>query len=75
MLGTVEGTFKEGKVQLKETPDFREAKVRATFLSSCQTKSPTQMMRFGQFAGPPERMSTSDDFRLAEWCGETHDGD
>lgn len=35
MLGTVEGTFKEGKVQLKETPDFREAKVRdiSIFLS------------------------------------------
>jgi hypothetical protein len=75
MLLTIEGTFKDGKVELSETPQgLREAKVRVTFLESAQAKPRPQMMRFGQFSGPKEKMSTEEDFRSAEWRGESMDG-
>lgn len=76
MLLTIEGTFKDGRVELSETPrDVRETKVLVTFLAPAQAKSSYQMMRFGQFAGPAERMSTEEDFRIAQWRGERNDGD
>jgi hypothetical protein len=74
MLLTIEGTFKDGKVQLSETPhDVREAKVLVTFLGPTPPRLSPQMMRFGQFSGPAEKMSTEDDFRSAEWRGARDD--
>lgn len=75
MLLTIEGTFKDGKVELSETPQgLREAKVLVTFLGSVQARPRPQMMRFGQFSGPKEKMSTEEDFRGAEWRGDNTDG-
>ena len=75
MLLTIEGTFKDGKVELSETPqDVREAKVLVTFLGTAAAKPRPQMMRFGQFSGPPGKMSTEQDFRSAEWRGDRNDG-
>jgi hypothetical protein len=75
MLVTVEGTFKDGKVELSEKPqDVREAKVLVTFLAPAQAKPRGQMMRFGQFSGAEEKKSTEEDFRSAEWRGERSDG-
>ncbi len=74
MLLTIEGTFKDGKVELSETPQgLREAKVLVTFLESAQAKPRPQMMRFGQLSGPKEKMSTEEDFRSAEWRGDNID--
>lgn len=74
MLLTIEGTFKDGKVELSETPPgLREAKVLVTFLWSGDAKPRTQMMRFGQFLGPQEKMSTVEDFRSVEWRGDSID--
>ncbi len=74
MLLTIEGTFKDGKVELSETPHgLREAKVLVTFLESAQAQPHPQMMRFGQFSGPQEKMSTADDFRGVEWRGDNID--
>ena len=71
MLLTIEGTFKDGKVELSETPyGVRDAKVLVTFLISAQAKPRPQQMRFGQFSGPQEKMSTQEDFRCAEWRGD-----
>lgn len=69
MLFTVEGTYKNGKVELTETPaSIQEAKVLVTFLTT-ETKAPLpHYLTYGQFAG--EQMSTEEDFRLAEWRGE-----
>jgi hypothetical protein len=76
MLLTIEGTFKDGKVELNETPgDVREAKVLVTFLDNAPDKPPSRLMGFGQFSGPAEKMSTEEDFRMAEWRGGTHDDD
>ncbi len=74
MLLTIEGTFKDEKVELSEAPQgLREAKVLVTFLGSAQAKPHPQMMRFGQFSGPQEKMSTEEDFRGAEWRGDSTD--
>ena len=71
MLLTIEGTFKDGKVELSETPEgLRGAKVLVTFLGPAQAKLRPQMMRFGQFSGPREKMSTEEDLRCAEWRGD-----
>ncbi|MEW6299188.1 MAG: hypothetical protein AB1671_15855 [Thermodesulfobacteriota bacterium] len=69
MLFTVEGTYKDGKVELAETPaGVKHARVLVTFLAP-ETEVPSHRhMVYGQFAG--ERMSTEEDFRVAEWRGE-----
>jgi hypothetical protein len=75
-LLTIEGTFKDGKVELSEAPQgLREAKVLVTFLGPTPAKRRPQMMRFGQFSGAQEKMSTEEDFRRAEWRGESTDAD
>ncbi len=71
MFLTIEGTFKNGKVELSETPHgLRDAKVLVTFLDSAEAKPRPEMMRFGQFSGPHEKMSAEEDFRCAEWRGD-----
>lgn len=73
MLLTVEGTYTDGKVELAETPTgVKHAKVLVTFLPS-ETEASHRLMVYGQFAG--ERMSTEEDFRLAEWRGEINETD
>jgi hypothetical protein len=68
---TIKGTFKDGKVELSvPPPGLREAKVLVTFLGSSQATPRPQLMRFGQFSGPKEEMSTEADFRFAEWRGD-----
>jgi len=76
MLTTVEGIYKQGQIKLNEMPvGIEETRVLITFLP-VETRMPSQRrMFYGQFAG--ERMSTEEDFRIAEWRGEIrdHDGD
>lgn len=73
MLLTVEGTYTDGKVELAETPTgVKRAKVLVTFLPS-EAGASRRFMIYGQFAG--ERMSTEEDFRLAEWRSETDEPD
>jgi hypothetical protein len=61
---TVEDTYTEGKVELKEIPTgLTYAKVLATFLLSSPA-IPHRFMVYGQFADSP--MSTEEDFRIAE---------
>jgi len=72
MLLTVEGTYKDGKVELAETPTgVKQARVLVTFLAPKTSLPPHHRMVYGQFAG--ERMSTEGDFRIAEWYGETEE--
>ena len=70
MLLTVEGTYTEGKVELVERPPgIKHAKILVTFLTTEEKPVHSGLMRYGQFAGTTP--STEDDFRLAEWRGET----
>ncbi len=68
MLLTVEGTYRDGKVELAEMPAVvKQAKVLVTFLQS-ETNTPPRLMVYGQFAG--KRMSSEEDFLIAEWRRE-----
>jgi hypothetical protein len=76
MITTVEGVYKQGKIELLELPvGVQEARVLVTFLTQAINASPRRRMVYGQFAGA--RMATEDDFKIAEWRGEAeeHDGD
>lgn len=69
MLTTVEGLFKQGRIELVEIPvGIEEARVLVTFLPARAATPRPRRMVYGQFAG--ERMSTEEDFRIAEWRGE-----
>lgn len=72
MLRTIEGLYKEGKIELLELPtDITHAKVLVTFLTTVEKPELPRAMRYGQFAG--EVLSTEEDFRMAEWRGETNE--
>lgn len=69
MLLTVEGTYKDGKVEVAEKPyGVKEAKVLVTFLAH-ETTVLYKRMIYGQFAG--KRMSSEEGFLIAmkERCG------
>lgn len=71
MLLTVEGVYKDGKVELAEKPaGVKQARVLVTFLTT-ETASPRRRMVYGQFA--VGQMSKEEDFRTAEWRGETEE--
>ena len=75
MLKTVEGVYKQGKVELLEAPEFSgEARVLVTFLEqNSAVVAPRIGLVYGKYAGP--NMSTEEDFKLAEWRGEELDAD
>lgn len=78
MLTTVEGIYKQGKVELAEVPEGVEgSRVLVTFLPPSANGAPAvgkkgEMMREGMFAGPVQ--STEEDFKLAEFHGDDDDG-
>lgn len=86
MLTTVEGVYKNGKVELVEAPSFiKEGPVLVVFLErktngadgseqTSVTSEPSrgQMIRLGMFAGLIE--TTEEDFKLAEFHGDPDDG-
>jgi hypothetical protein len=70
MITTVEGVYKQGKIELLEMPmGMQEGRVLVTFLAPTTNATPRRRMVYGQFAGG--RMSTENNFRIAEWRGET----
>ncbi len=68
MLLTVEGVYKDGKIEIAEKPaDIKQSKVLITFLSPNRTTKHRRIV-YGQFAG--KQMSTDKDFLIAEWHGD-----
>jgi hypothetical protein len=69
MFKTIEGIYKNGKIELKEIPeDISQSEVLITFLSSNKNfleKKSKKIIYFGMFAG--ENQSTEADFKLAEF--------
>jgi len=73
MLTTVEGVYKEGHIELSETPEgVQQARVLVTFLSQNgaasdegRAQTAPRYLRRGQFAGPI--VTEEEDFRMAEW--------
>lgn len=78
MLTMVEGVYRDGKVELDETPILiGERRVRVMFLeeepsSGKEAPGPGQRIWYGMFAGPIE--TTEEDFNLAEFHGDRDDG-
>ena len=79
MLTTVEGIYKDGKVELTEAPkDVQVARVLVTFLYSGRDmvadKAPEtgQMIYKGMFQ--TDHDITDEDFKIAEFHGDPDDG-
>jgi hypothetical protein len=69
MLQAIEGIYRDGKVELTETPaGIAEGRVVVTFLSVVPAVETDQMISFGMFAG--SHQSTEADFRDAEYHDE-----
>ena len=80
MLQAIEGIYRNGKIELTETPQgITEGRVVVTFLSVVPVDETKQMISFGMFAGDPcgicgaARQSTEADFRDAEYLDEADD--
>ncbi|MDQ3815445.1 MAG: hypothetical protein M3347_16130 [Armatimonadota bacterium] len=79
MLTTVEGVYKQGQIELSETPPgVQEARVIVVFLDAngqgspqTEAKAAPQYLRHGQF--PELKSVTEEDFRMAEWHGDPDD--
>jgi hypothetical protein len=66
MLKAIEGIYKNGKIELDETPsDVSDSRVTMTLLDGKSTLRAEQMIRFGMFAGSIQ--STEDYFRMAQF--------
>ncbi|WP_250123536.1 hypothetical protein [Chroococcidiopsis sp. CCMEE 29] len=71
MLQAVEGIYRNGKIELLETPhNIQESRVLITFLSSVIHQEPV-LMTFGMFSG--EQQSTEADFEIAQFQGDCDD--
>jgi hypothetical protein len=72
MLQSIEGIYKDGKVELAELPsDVSESRVIVTFLETKISLQHQQMMKFGMFSG--SKQSTEEDFSIAEFHGDKED--
>jgi hypothetical protein len=66
MMTTVEGTYRNGKVELRETPPRPgPARVLVTFLPDGEPPVPAGTNLYGAFPGPG--VTNDEDFKLAEW--------
>ncbi|MEO1763705.1 MAG: hypothetical protein AAFR83_17455 [Cyanobacteria bacterium J06629_18] len=69
MLKSVEGIYKNGKIELSELPsDVKQSRVIVTFLESESVEHSSQMITFGMFSG--SNQSTEEDFKIAEFSGD-----
>jgi hypothetical protein len=69
MTCIVQGVYKQGKIELLESPPgLPEGPVRVFIIpQDGQPRPPSRMITFGMYRG--ERMSTLEDFKDAEWQG------
>lgn len=72
MLQSVEGIYKQGKIELLETPDnIEESRVIITFLCPKNSQKNKKSLYFGMFKG--KNQSTESDFSIAEFHGDLDD--
>lgn len=72
MLQTIQGIYRNGKVELAEIPkDITESQVFVTFFKPESVSRASQLMSFGMFSG--SQQSTEADFRDAEFDGDVDD--
>ena len=69
MAAIVPGVYKQGKVELLETPTgLREGRVRVMLIEEPEPRPEPQYLVFGKYSGGKDL--TLEDFRDAEWHGE-----
>ncbi len=69
MTAIFEGFYKQGNIELLETPSGLQAgPVRVIVIAKDQPKPPSSYLTFGKYQ--TGRMSTLEDFQDAEWHGE-----
>lgn len=74
MLQTFRGVYRNGKIELLETPEgMSEGPVFVTFLDSQPSDVVPQSISFGMFAAGGQK-STEADFKAAEFQGDGEDG-
>jgi hypothetical protein len=72
MLQTIQGIYRNGKIELAEThQDITESQVFVTFFKPLPVSLASQFMSFGMFSG--SQQSTEADFRDAEFNGDVDD--
>ena len=71
MTALVTGIYKEGKIELLETPAaLREGRVRVLVIEEPDRKPEPRYLQRGKYGSDSGRMSTLEDFKEAEWRGE-----
>ena len=69
MKAIVEGIYRRGKIELlRPLPDLPEGRVRVVLISQGRPAPATRKLTYGEFPGDT---STLDDFKGAQWHGET----
>ena len=69
MTALVTGIYKEGKIELLETPTgLREGRVRILLIEEPERKAEPRYLQPGKYGGQDH--STLEDFKDAEWHGE-----
>ena len=69
MLQTIQGIYRNGKIELLESPQgIAESQVFVTFLGPQPSSATQQLMSFGMFSGTQQ--STEADFKEAEFQGD-----
>jgi hypothetical protein len=69
MPTTVPGIYKEGKIELLETPTgIPEGRVLVTVQPDDRPKPTPRYLQYGKYT--KGRLSTEEDFKIAEWRGE-----
>ncbi len=69
MTAVVEGIYKQGKLELLETPKgLREGRVRVVLIEEETPKPEPRYLEYGKYKG--EKDITLEDFKDAEWHGE-----
>jgi hypothetical protein len=69
MTAIVTGVYRQGKLELLETPQgLREGPVRVVLIEQEGPVPPRRHLTFGKYQGG--RLSTLEDFRQAQWHGE-----
>ena len=68
MTAIVEGLYKQGKIELLQTPvGLSDGPVRLILIAEDRPKSPACYLTYGKYQGDK---STLEDFKDAEWRGE-----
>lgn len=71
MLQAIQGTYRNGKIELSETPQgITESEVVVTFLTPQTASTTNHLMSFGMFAGG--KQLTEADFKDAEFQSDAY---